>query len=102
MADFQSHYARFAEQDIRIVAGSVDNKADAEQMVKQHDLSYPVAYGLDARAVSQTVGAYFHSEKGYLQPAGFIIDPDSRVYIACYSSGNIGRLHAAECLEVIK
>ena len=101
MADFQAKCEQFKSKNIRIIAASVDSKEDALGTVRKHDLELTVAYGLDARATSQTLGTFFEDEKGFLQPANFIINPEGKVYISVYSSGAIGRFRAAECLDAI-
>jgi peroxiredoxin len=101
LADFQSHFEQFRRKDIALIAASVDSEEDARKTIERHGIQFQVGCGLNARAVAQTVGAFFDDEKGFLMPADFIINPEGKVYISTYSSGAIGRFRADECLEVI-
>ena len=93
MADFGGHQEQFKQEDIGIVALSVDKEEDARKMVEKHELIFPVIYGLDVRTEADKIGAYFDSENGYFQPANFILR-NGKVVHTTYSSGPLGRLQA--------
>lgn len=106
LSDFQKHLEQFAGVNAKVVALSVDAKADAEQTVNRHHLAFPVAYGLDAQAVAAEVGNYLSDgsdgKPTYSQATGFILAPDGKVAVAVYASNAIGRLNAADTLGLIK
>ncbi len=106
LGDFQRQLEGFAGVNAKVVALSVDAKADAEQTVNRHHLAFPVAYGLDAQTIAAEVGNYLSDgsdgKPTYSQATGFILTPDGKVAVAVYSSNAIGRLNAADTLGLIK
>jgi len=48
-------------------------------------VTYPVAYGLEAEAISRLTGSFYEKEKRYLQPTGIIVRPDKNVEMAVYN-----------------
>ena len=85
-----------------MVALSVDSDEDAQKMVERHTLIYPVLYGLDARKMVTTIGAYINEEPLHLDPTGFILRPNGTIALAVYSSGAIGRLVADDTIGFIQ
>lgn len=102
MADFQSIFGDFESEGIKIVAGSVDSVEKAKETVQKVGVTYPVAYELDPEEVSRTTGAYFDAEKKFLHAAGFVIRPDNKIAVSCFSTGPIGRFTAKDTLNLIK
>ncbi len=92
----------FESEQVAIVAGSVDAKDKAEEIVQKNEITYPVAYGLNVQEVSRITGAYYEKDKQILHATGFIIRPDNRVEAACYSTGPIGRLVAKDALGLVR
>jgi peroxiredoxin len=101
LADFQSRISDFYEKKIRVIAASVDSLEDARKSVEKKNLTFPIAYGLDARAFAAMTGAFFDDVRGYLHASGFILRPDGKVDEAVYSTGNIGRIVSADALFMI-
>jgi peroxiredoxin len=89
---FERAADRFAEDDIAVIALSVDDAETTKATVAEHGLTFPVGYGADAEAVAAATGAFVNDEPRYLQSTGFVLDPDGRVVVAVYSTGAIGRL----------
>ncbi|SDB08852.1 AhpC/TSA family protein [Desulfonatronum thiosulfatophilum] len=102
LADFQASFAAFQSEGISILAASVDSLDKANEIMEKAGVTYPVAYGLNTEEVSNTIGAYFEPEKKFLHAAGFIIAPDRKVSLGCYSNGAIGRLTAKDSLALIR
>jgi len=102
LADFQSLSKDFEAEEIRVIAGSVDPIEKARETVEKLEITYPVAYGLDAEAIYGITGAYYEKEKRFLHPTGFLIRPDNTIELACYSSGAIGRFVAKDVLSLVK
>jgi peroxiredoxin len=104
LADFQQHKAEFDALDAEIVALSADREEEAEGTVEQLGLEFRVLYDLDPEATSRAIGCYtgMHEGKPHIQPAAFILGPDSRIVHAMYSSGKVGRLTAGDALTMVK
>ena len=94
-------WERFQAEQIRVIAGSVDPREKAQETVHKLGLAYPVAFGMDAREISEQTGAFYQAEKLFLHAAGFIIRPNGTIEVACYSSGPVGRLVPADVLKLI-
>ncbi len=101
MADFEAKAKDFRTAGIGLLAASVDNQDDARKVVRELDLSYPLAYGLSAEEISARTGAYYDADKKFLHATGFLLKPDSTVAGAVYSTGPIGRYAAAEALDLV-
>lgn len=84
-----------------VVGLSTDSLEEARQTVEGYDLTFPVAYGLDAQEFSALTGAFFNAESGQLRMTGFVVAPDGRVVVAVYSTGPIGKLTPAECRDMV-
>ena len=84
-----------------VVAGSIDSLEDAKLTVETHHLTYPVAYGLNAKEVAAATGAFLEEKRGILHATSFVVAPDGTVANASYSTGPIGRLIAKDCLGLI-
>lgn len=102
MADFQSLSGDFETEGIKVIAGSVDPIEKARETVEKVGITYPVAYGLDVEAISGITGAYYEKERKFLQPTCFLIRPDNRIEVVCYSSGAIGRFVAKDVLSLVR
>lgn len=102
MADFQSLLKEFESEQIKIIAGSVDSLEKAREFLEKLEITYPVAYGLNAEEISRLLGTYYEKERNIIQPTDFLIRPDKTVEVACYSSGPIGRFVAQDVLRLVK
>jgi peroxiredoxin len=92
------------ELNTRIVAIASGPREDAEWMVTQLRLGYPLGYDLDPEAAALTIGCYTGVHEGclHVQPTAFILDPEGTVIHALYSSGKVGRLTAADVLTILR
>jgi peroxiredoxin len=89
---FERASQTLADNGIRVVSLSVDDKEAATALVAKHKLTFPVRYGADARAVAAATGAFVNPDPVYLEATGFVLGPDGKVIVSVYSSGAIGRL----------
>jgi peroxiredoxin len=89
---FERASQTLADNGIRVVALSVDDKQTTAALVARHKLTFPVGYGADADAIAAATGAFVNPGPRYLQSTGFVLDPSGNVVVSVYSSGAIGRL----------
>ena len=89
---FERASQTLADNGIRVIALSVDDKEATAALVAKHNLTFPVGYGADAPAVAALTGAFVNPDPVYLQSTGFVLDPAGNVIVSVYSSGAIGRL----------
>ena len=102
LLDFQRAQEQLNELGAEVVALSVDSLDQAQQTVERHRLTFPLLYGLDARAAAKMMGAYINEDPLYLQATGFVLRPDGTVAVAVYSSSAIGRLVATDTINFLK
>ncbi len=102
MADFQSSIGAYEEEQIRVIAGSVDSAEKTTEFTEKLGLTFSLAYGMDAVEISRLTGAFYEKEKGYIQPAGFLVRPDKTIEVASYSTGPVGRFVATNVLDLVK
>jgi len=86
-----------------VIAASVDSIDDAQKIAAELHLPFPIAYGLDPVATTETLGGFYKADPAdpYLQPTDIIVGPDGRVLSSTYSSGPVGRMRADEALDLI-
>ena len=102
LSSFARAKEKLDELGIRVVALSVDNRADAAALVEKHRLNFPVGYGVDADKIASSTGAYVNDSPHCLQTTGFVLDPNGKVITAVYSSGAIGRLVAEDVIGFVR
>lgn len=86
---------------MEVVAFSVDEKAETEEMVDELGLDFPVLYGLDYRTDSKIFGAAIDEEREFIHPTNFILQ-DGNILQSTYSSGPIGRMVAEDAIAIIE
>jgi peroxiredoxin len=102
LAGFQSVLKDFENEDIKIVAGSVDDLHKTKELVVKLELSYPVAYGMDVETTCVKTGVFYEKDRKFIQPSCFLIRPDKTIEVAAYSSGPIGRFVPQDVLGLVK
>lgn len=101
MADFQENIAEFESRGIAVTAASVDPLEDAQESITDLGLSFPIGYGLDTMDFAQKTGAFYEIRRSILHATGFILKPDGEIQAAVYSTVNIGRYRAEDCLRYL-
>ncbi len=100
MAEWEANKAALEELDATIIAVSVDNQEQAQE-VKDKGLTFPVAYGATKEDGDQ-VGAWWSEDRGgYIQPTEFLMGRGGVVLGAMYASGPVGRMGADEAIRQI-
>jgi len=102
LAEFARAADTFAEEGIRVVSVSVDDREKSEALADKHKLGFPVGYGADVRAVSAATGAFVNEDPQCLQATGFVINPEGRIVTAVYSTRAIGRLMPTDVLNFVR
>src|SRR5918995_786278 len=72
------------EMPTRYAAG-VDSLEQGQEVVKR-GLTFPVVYGV-TRGESELFGAWWEGERGYIQPAEFLLGRGAMVLGSMYASG---------------
>ena len=102
MLDFQENIEDFKKKNIQVIAASCDSKERAASFIENLKVTFKIGYGLNAKEVSEVLGAYYDEEKGHLHATGFIVGPLGRVILSLYSKGTFDRLKAKECISFIE
>lgn len=93
---------QFKQENVDVIALSVDPLDKANEMVTKVGATFPIAYGLKVPEDADKVGAYWEARRQIIHATNFIIDSDKKVIQACYSIGPIGRIVAEDALRSIQ
>ena len=85
-----------------MVALSVDPLDKAKGMVERTGATFPIAYGLKVPEDADKVGAYWEERRGIIHATNFTLGPDRKILQACFATGPIGRITAADALSSIR
>ena len=85
-----------------MISGSTDSLEKTKEYADKLGITYAMAYGMDAEAVSNLTGAFYEKEKKFVQPTGFLVRPDKTIEVAVYSSGPVGRFVAQDVLKLVR
>ena len=100
MADWEANKAALDELETTIIAVSVDNQEQAQE-VKGKGLSFPIAYGA-TKEDGDLIGSWWSEDRGgYIQPSEFLLGRGGVVLGAMYASGPVGRMGADEAIRQI-
>ena len=102
MADYQAHIDQFKEENVDVIALSVDPLDKAKEMVERVKATFPIAYGLEVPRDADKVGAYWEERRKIIHATNFIIDADKKVTQACFATGPIGRIVAEDALRSVQ
>ena len=82
-----------------IVAASVDTLEQARE-VADRGFSFQIAYDA-TKEDGDAMGAWWESQRGYIQPTDFIIGRGGNVLGSMYGSGQVGRMSPDEVVHFI-
>lgn len=102
LAAFARADASLRAAGLQAFALSVDDEQTGRALVDKHRLPFPVAHSADPDQVAAMLGCYLNDEPRYLQSTGFLLTPDSRVALAVYSSGAVGRLLPDDAVGLVR
>ena len=97
MAGYEAVKDKLADAGITVYAVSVDTADKAEKV--RADFSGPIAINA-TKEHSDTVRAWWHEDRAFIQPSEFILRADGLILSATYSTGPIGRLDAEDALAM--
>lgn len=101
MVGLQKLLGELATQGVAPIAASVDPEDKTREMAAANGITFPLAHGV-TRADADRIGAWWDSNRNCIQPAEFIVGADGKVVSATYSSGPIGRVEAADIVQMVK
>lgn len=99
MAGFQAHLGELTALGVSVIAASVDPLEEAKKVAAE--LSFPVAYGV-TREQGDAIGCWWMTRRPSMQPSEFVLDANGLVMSSTYSSSPIGRVDAADVIQMIK
>ena len=99
LAAYEEKKAELEALGAIIYATSVDSVDQAREVVNR-GLTFPVAYGT-TREESELLGAWWDGERGFIQPAEFLLGRGGVVLGSMYASGPVGRMGADEAVRLI-
>jgi peroxiredoxin len=99
---FERASEALAEQDVRVVALSVDDEASSAALAVKLRLTFPVLHSAPAKEIAASIGSFVDPRRGFLQSTGFVLDPAGAVMVSVYSSGAIGRLVPEDVVGLVK
>lgn len=102
LASFEQAMPRLREENITVLAFSVDDEAHAKETVDKHNLSFPVGYGVDLEQTGALLKCYINRQRGVLEASNFLLAPDGRVEVAVYSSKTIGRFVPDDVIAYVR
>ena len=102
MADYQAHIDQFKEENVDIIALSVDPLDKAKEMAERVTATFPIGYGLEVPRDAAKVGAYWEERRKIIHATNFVIDADKKVTQACFATGPIGRIVAEDVLRSVQ
>lgn len=71
-------------------------------MVEKTGAAFPIGYGLKVPEDADKVGAYWEARRGIIHATNFTVDSAGKVLQACFATGPIGRISAADALSSIR
>ena len=78
MADYQAYLKHFTQENVGLLALSVDPWEKAKEMVEQLHLDFPVAYGLEVPRDAEKIGAFWEERRGIFHATDFILNAERK------------------------
>ena len=71
-------------------------------MLEKTGATFPIGYGLKVPEDADKVGAYWEERWGIIHATNFTVGPERRILQACFATGPIGRIAAADAVSSIR
>jgi peroxiredoxin len=90
------------EHDLRIVAASGDDREHAARTMWDLNITFPIAYGLDAAQIAEGSAEAHHGDEPGIYGSGFLLDTEGKVVNAFYGPGECWsqRFHTIDWLKL--
>lgn len=92
----------FKSENSDVIALSVDALDKAKEMAERTGATFTIGYGLKVPEDADKVGAYWETRRGIIHATNFTLGPDRKILQACFATGPIGRITAADALSSIR
>jgi peroxiredoxin len=99
LAEYEAKKAELEALGATIYATSVDSLEQTQEVVDR-GFTFPIAYGT-TREESELFGAWWDSDRGFIQPSEFLLGRGGVVLGSMYASGPVGRMGADEAVRLI-
>jgi peroxiredoxin len=102
LIDLERMIRKEHRRDLRIVAASGDDRERAVKTMWDLNISFPIAYGLDAAPIAGGLAEAGNGKKLGTYGSGFLLDTEGRVVHAFYGPGECWsqRFHSADWLKL--
>ena len=103
LASYQAHLDELTELGVTVVAMAGDIQEQAQELIANLGLTYPVAYGLTDADLAE-FGPWFGDDNHghYTQPMELLVLRGGTIFGAMYASGPIGRMGVDEVLNAVR
>ena len=95
MVGYEKQRQQLAELGVSVFAGSVDSEEDTAEIAAE--VGFPVAWGI-SRDTGDKIGAWWDTERNFIQPSEFFMTSSGKVLASTYSSSPIGRMEPEDAL----
>ena len=102
LASYQRMLEELSSEDIRVTAFSTDDEENARKMVDDHQLEFPVGFGVDMAETAKTLEGYVNVEHQSLESSNFLLRPDGTIELSVYASSSVGRLTPQDVLDIVR
>ncbi len=101
LAGFAAEKAALDKLGVRVAAFSVDDENKTRELAAKVNFTHALGHSASADNIAEQLGVFSNDEPKFIQPAAFILTPDSRVLASVYASHAVGRLLAADAVKLI-
>jgi peroxiredoxin len=103
LAEVEQSHNQFLELGVRVLAGNTEGVTETGVTAHDHQLSFPVAHGVNPDLV-KVLGGWTGERRGerIMQPSEFVIRPNGEVAASMYATTQLGRMNPQEVLRFVK
>jgi len=80
------------------VAASADPRDKAAEFAE--NTGFDIGYGVD-QAQADALGAYWQSQRHFIQPAEFLLNPENKISMVSYSDGPLARMTPDDVFRMV-
>ena len=71
LASFQRHLPKLTEEGISVIAFSADDEQHARSTLDQHEITFPIGYGVDAVKTAEMLRGYLNRARAALESSNY-------------------------------